>query len=99
MPNNTIIDRRKNPGGKSSGNRQKFLKRTKEEIRKSIHDKLGKRSIKGSGDDQDVTVTRKGIHEPQFGHKQDSGSRDIVLLATEAKRWTRWQWSQRFSRR
>lgn len=83
MPNNTIIDRRKNPGGKSSGNRQKFLKRTKDEIRKSIHDKLGKRSIKGSGDDQDVTVTRKGVHEPQFGHKQDSGSRDIVLPGNE----------------
>ena len=83
MPNNTIIDRRKNPGGKSSGNRQKFLKRTKDEIRKSIHEKLGKRSIKGSSDDQDVTVTRKGIHEPQFGHKQDSGSRDIVLPGNE----------------
>lgn len=83
MPNNTIIDRRKNPGGKSSGNRQKFLKRTKDEIRKSIHDKMGDRSIKGSGDDQDVTITRKGIHEPQFGHKSDSGSRDIVLPGNE----------------
>ena len=83
MPNNTIIDRRKNPGGKSSGNRQKFLKRTKEEIRKSIHEKLGGRSIKGSGDDQDVTINRKGISEPSFGHKSDSGSRDIVLPGNE----------------
>jgi uncharacterized sporulation protein YeaH/YhbH (DUF444 family) len=83
MPNNTIIDRRRNPGGKSSGNRQKFLKRTKDEIRKSIHDKLGDRSIKGSGDSQDVVITRKGINEPQFGHKQDSGSRDIVLPGNE----------------
>lgn len=83
MPNNTIIDRRKNPGGKSSGNRQKFLKRTKDEIRKSIHEKLGGRSIKGSGDDQDVTINRKGISEPQFGHKADSGSRDIVLPGNE----------------
>lgn len=83
MPNNTIIDRRKNPGGKSSGNRQKFLKRTKEQIRKSIHEKMGDRKISGSGDDQDVVITRKGIHEPQFGHKQDSGSRDIVLPGNE----------------
>ena len=83
MPNNTIIDRRKNPGGKSSGNRQKFLKRTKDEIRKSIHEKLGGRSIKGSGDDQDVTINRKGISEPSFGHKSDSGSRDIVLPGNE----------------
>lgn len=83
MPNNTIIDRRKNPGGKSSGNRQKFLKRTKEQIRKSIHEKLGGRSIKGSGDDQDVTINRKGISEPSFGHKSDSGSRDIVLPGNE----------------
>ena len=76
---NTIIDRRKNPGSKSSDNRQKFIKRTKKEIRKSIHDTLGKRSIKGSGDAQDVVITRKGIDEPQFGHNPQSGSRDIVL--------------------
>lgn len=80
---NTIIDRRKNPGGKSSGNRQKFIKRTKDEIRKSIHESLGKRSIKGSGDDQEVVITRKGISEPQFNHKSDSGSRDIVLPGNE----------------
>ena len=76
---NTIIDRRKNPGSKSSDNRQKFIKRTKKEIRKSIHDTLGKRSIKGSGDAQDVVITRKGIDEPQFGHNPKTGSRDIVL--------------------
>lgn len=80
---NTIIDRRKNPGGKSSGNRQKFIKRTKDEIRKSIHESLGKRSITGSGDDQEVVITRKGISEPQFSHKGDSGSRDIVLPGNE----------------
>ena len=76
---NTIIDRRKNPGSKSSDNRQKFIKRTKKEIRKSIHDTLGKRSIKGSGDAQDVVINRKGIDEPQFGHNPKTGSRDIVL--------------------
>ena len=81
---NTIIDRRKNgdlrqPGSKSSNNRQKFIKRTKKEIRKSIHDTLGKRSIKGSGDAQDVVIARKGIDEPQFGHNPKTGSRDIVL--------------------
>ena len=76
---NTIIDRRKNPGSKSSDNRQKFIKRTKKEIRKSIHDTLGKRSIKGSSDSQDVVITRRGIDEPQFNHNPQSGSRDIVL--------------------
>lgn len=76
---NTIIDRRKNPGSKSSNNRQKFIKRTKQEIRRSIHDTLGKRSIKGSSDSQDVIITRKGIDEPQFNHNPQSGSRDIVL--------------------
>ena len=76
---NTIIDRRKNPGSKSSNNRQKFIKRTKQEIRRSIHDTLGKRSIKGSSDSQDVVITRKGIDEPQFNHNPQSGSRDIVL--------------------
>jgi len=76
---NTIIDRRKNPGGKSSDNRQKFIKRTKDEIRKSIHESLGDRTIGGSGKSQDIKITRKGISEPQFGHDSSSGSRDIVL--------------------
>ena len=76
---NTIIDRRKNPGSKSSDNRQKFIKRTREEIRKSIHDTLDKRSIGGSGDAQNIVINRKGISEPQFGHDSSSGSRDIVL--------------------
>ena len=81
---NNIIDRRRNgdlrqPGSKSTDNRQKFIKRTREQIRKSIHDTLGKRSIKGSGDSQDVVITRKGIDEPQFGHNPQTGSRDIVL--------------------
>ena len=81
---NNIIDRRKNgdlrnPGSKSTGNRQKFIKRTRDEIRKSIHDTLGKRSVKGTGDSQDVVITRKGIAEPQFNHNPQTGSRDIVL--------------------
>lgn len=75
----TIIDRRKNPGGKSQGNRQKFIKRTREQIRKSIHDNLGDRSIGGSGDGQDVVIERKGINEPQFGHNPQTGERDIIL--------------------
>ena len=40
---------------------------------------MGKRSIKGSSDSQDVVITRKGIDEPQFNHNPQSGSRDIVL--------------------
>ena len=80
---NTIIDRRKNPGGKSSDNRQKFIKRTKDEIRRSIHESLGDRSIEGSGKSQDIKITRKGISEPQFNHNPQSGSRDIVLPGNE----------------
>lgn len=76
---NTIIDRRKNPGGRSGDNRQKFIKRTKEEIRRSIHENLGDRSIGGSGDTQDVIIRRRGIAEPQFNHRPGTGSRDIVL--------------------
>ena len=80
---NTIIDRRKNPGGKSSDNRQKFIKRTKDEIRRSIHESLGDRSIEGSGKSQDIKIARKGISEPQFNHNPQSGSRDIVLPGNE----------------
>jgi len=40
-----IIDRRLNPKGKSLANRQRFLRRAKEQIVKAVRDSSGKRSI------------------------------------------------------
>ena len=41
-----IVDRRLNPGGKSLGNRQRFLRRAKALIRKAVRESSASRSIK-----------------------------------------------------
>ena len=67
----TIIDRRPNPGGKNLGNRQRFIKKAKEQITKEIKKGVLDRSIKSS-DGQVVHVTSDGISEPEFKIKPDS---------------------------
>jgi uncharacterized sporulation protein YeaH/YhbH (DUF444 family) len=75
----SIIDRRLNPSGKNLGNRQRFLKRAKEQLRKSVKDGLLDRSITSS-DDQDVNVpVSDGTHEPTFRHNHKTGNKDFVL--------------------
>lgn len=76
---NNIIDRRENPRGKSLGNRQKFIKRSKEQIRKSVRDSLNDRTVGGTDDGHDVVIDRKDISEPQFSHKKSTGDNDMVL--------------------
>jgi len=76
---NIIIDRRSNPHGKSLSNRQRFIKRTKEQIKDSIDKTLGDRSVGGSSDGHDVNISRKSIKEPQFGHDPATGEKDTVL--------------------
>ena len=47
MSNMYIVDRRLNPGGKSLGNRQRFMRRAKALIRKAVHESSsGERSIR-----------------------------------------------------
>lgn len=73
-----IIDRRKNPGKKNLGNRQRFLDRYKDQIRDAARKHVGDRSISDSGD-QEISISSQGINEPRFGHKSDSGDWDYVL--------------------
>ena len=57
-----IIDRRLNPKGKSLANRQRFIRRTKAQIRKALRDSLAKRKISDSG-----TGEFSGIRFPSPG--------------------------------
>jgi len=74
-----IVDRRKNPKGKSSENRQRFLKRIEGQIKKALPD-----IVKGSGikditsSKEKVKVPVKGISEPQFTYDKDSGNKKYV---------------------
>lgn len=73
-----IIDRRKNNKGKSTNNRQKFLKRVEDQIKRAIPDIMSQESIKDNSGEGKVKVPVKGIEEPSFRHDPKSGKKQIV---------------------
>lgn len=73
-----IIDRRKNTKGKSTNNRQKFLKRVEDQIKKAIPDIISQESIKDSTGKGKVKVPIQGIKEPNFRHDPHSGRKHII---------------------
>jgi uncharacterized protein len=74
-----IVDRRKNPAAKNLGNRQRFLRRAKGEIREAVRDALKKRKIADVAGGERVSIRSKSLREPTFRHSSNSGSRDFVL--------------------
>lgn len=73
-----IIDRRLNDRNKSAVNRERFLRRYKDQIRKAVTDMVTERSITDMDRGGDVNIPARDIAEPQFGHGQ-GGDREIVL--------------------
>ncbi len=73
-----IIDRRKNTKGKSTNNRQKFLKRVEDQIKKAIPDVMSQESIKDSSSGGSVRVPVRGLSEPSFRHNPKSGKKQTV---------------------
>lgn len=74
-----IIDRRKNPKNKSLINRQRFIKRVKEHVQKSIKDSIQKRSVSDTISGEKIKIPVKGINEPSFRHSRYGGKRQYVL--------------------
>ena len=77
MPN--FIDRRLNPKDKSLGNRQRFLSRAREELKRVINDRVKTGKIADMDGEQSVPVPVKGTGEPSFRHAESSGKREHVL--------------------
>jgi len=75
----TIIDRRLNQGQKNLSNRQRFIKRSREHIQKSIRENLQNRSIQDVHSGEKVKVPTDSIREPTFGHDWQSGTKKRVL--------------------
>ncbi|MHA6247957.1 YeaH/YhbH family protein [Pontibacter sp. CAU 1760] len=73
-----IVDRRKNDKGKSTGNRQKFLKRVEHQIKKAIPDVISQESIKDTQTGGSVKVPVRGLDEPSFRHDPKTGRKQIV---------------------
>ncbi|EBA18721.1 hypothetical protein RSK20926_13399 [Roseobacter sp. SK209-2-6] len=78
-----FIDRRSNPKGKSHGNRQRFLRRARENIKERVDRSVRDKSIQdGDGvpaDGEKVTIPSKGLKEPRFFHGSKGGNRQYVL--------------------
>jgi len=74
-----IVDRRLNPKAKSLGNRQRFLRRAKAEIRSAAREALKKRKVNEVVGSETVSISTKSLREPTFSLSGNVGSRDFVL--------------------
>ena len=81
-----IVDRRLNPKSKSLGNRQRFLRRAKAEIREAIRDSLKSRKVSEAEGAEKVTIRSKSLREPNFSLGRTTGARDYVLPGNEEYR-------------
>jgi uncharacterized sporulation protein YeaH/YhbH (DUF444 family) len=77
MPN--FIDRRLNPKDKSLGNRQRFLNRAREELKRAIKDQIKSDRIVDVDAAHGVPMPTRGAGEPTFRPSPGSGIREHVL--------------------
>ncbi|GLU35663.1 UPF0229 protein [Trinickia caryophylli] len=77
-----IIDRRLAGKNKSIANRERFLRRVKNYIRRAVSEAVRDRSIKDIQNTQSITIPRKDIAEPMFRHGH-GGKREIVHPGNE----------------
>lgn len=73
-----IIDRRKNPKGKSLGNRQRFLKRARTQIKDAVNKSLRERSLKELDKGEKISIPSKSTAEPRFRLDPETGKRQAV---------------------
>ena len=78
-----IVDRRLNPKSKSLGNRQRFLRRAKAEIREAVKDAIKGRKVSEADGGEKITIRSKNLREPSFGLGRGVGNRDFVLPGNE----------------
>jgi len=72
-----IIDRRLAGKNKSIGNRERFLRRYKEQIRDAVREAVSGRDIRDVEQAENITIPKKDIKEPLFQHGK-GGVRDTV---------------------
>jgi len=72
-----IIDRRLSGKNKSVGNRERFLRRYRTQIRDAVRKAVSGRGIRNLEAGEDITLPRRDVSEPTFGHAQ-GGNREYV---------------------
>lgn len=73
-----FIDRRLNGKNKSAVNRQRFLRRYKNQIKKAVADSISQRSVTDTESGENVSIPARDITEPIF-HQGQGGDRDRIL--------------------
>ncbi|MEO6016342.1 MAG: YeaH/YhbH family protein [Polaromonas sp.] len=80
-----VIDRRLSGKNKSIGNRERFLRRYREQIRDAVRKAVAGRSIHDIEQGEDITLPRRDVSEPVFSHgsggmqeRVHPGNRDYV---------------------
>jgi len=72
-----LIDRRLNGKNKSAVNRQRFIRRYKQQIKKAVDESIAERSITDFDSGEKINIPAKDISEPIFSHDQ-GGSHETV---------------------
>ena len=72
-----FIDRRLNSKNKSTVNRQRFIRRYKSQIKKSVEQAVNKRGVTDIDSGENITITKKDLGEPVF-HQGQGGVKDRV---------------------
>ena len=72
-----IIDRRLAGKNKSIGNRERFLRRYKEQIRKAVRRAVDGRGIRDLERGEEIRIPKKDLNEPFF-HHGNGGQREMV---------------------
>jgi len=73
-----FIDRRLNPKGKSLGNRQRFLKRARAQIKEAVQKSIKDRSVKDLDEGGKITIPSKSTGEPRFRLDPSKGQKSHV---------------------
>ena len=63
-----VIDRRLSGKNKSIGNRERFLRRYRKQIREAVRHAVSGRSIHDIDQGENITLPRRDVSEPVFGH-------------------------------
>ncbi|MDX2287563.1 MAG: YeaH/YhbH family protein [Hyphomicrobiaceae bacterium] len=74
-----IIDRRRDPSGKSLANRQRFIRRSRALVKRAVQEASQKKSIKDIGQGGEISVPAGGVHEPAFRRSGEGGVKEYVL--------------------
>jgi uncharacterized sporulation protein YeaH/YhbH (DUF444 family) len=74
-----FVDRRADSKGRSAINRERFIRRYKQHIKKSVDKMISERSIKDMQREGNVNIPVKDISEPNFRHQPGHGNVDQVF--------------------